>query len=528
MVADDKLYVSETNTTADASSQLEKGNVTHLNVADTIPEEDIDQEILQVADTSVVITPEENKRLLRLIDKRVLVVMLVSYFCQALDKGTMSFASIMGIQEDLNLVGNQYSWLTTCVYLAILVCEFPHNRLLQMLPVNWWLGSMIILWGAVLACTCAASNFAGAVALRTLLGACECVIQPAFVLLSAVWYKKEEQARTIGVWYGMNGLNLAIGGLLAYGFYHIENAALASWQVMMLTLGCVTVVWGAFVIYWLPPSPMRARGFSPEDRTKCLERVRANQTGVQNKHFKWEQVWEAFLDPMTWAIFLVAVLNTIPVGGLGTYTNIIIKTNLGFSTLQTDLLAIAQGAIVVLVLFLFTWLSNKTNQTLLCMAIATVPPIVASICFLTVPNTPEHAAGLLIAMYLTMTLHPQFTLNLSLVSRNTAGQTKRQIVTAMSFIGWAGGNAIGPQIFQAKDAPKYRTAFIVQLACYVASIVLFIAMRAWYMNQNRLKRRACNAHAGRAEDEDGEDVIDLSHAFSDLTDKQNINFRYSY
>lgn len=51
-------------------------------------------------------------------------------------------------------------------------------------------------------------------------------------------------------------------------------------------LGCVTVVWGLFVFYWLPDSPMRAHCFSKEDRILMAERVRKNETGIQNKEFK--------------------------------------------------------------------------------------------------------------------------------------------------------------------------------------------------------------------------------------------------
>jgi hypothetical protein len=29
----------------------------------------------------------------------------------------------MGIQKDLHLHGQQYSWLTTCIYIAILIVE---------------------------------------------------------------------------------------------------------------------------------------------------------------------------------------------------------------------------------------------------------------------------------------------------------------------------------------------------------------------------------------------------------------------
>lgn len=66
----------------------------------------IDDEIARYANAvAVEISPEENKRLKRMIDKRVLPIMVFTYFLQALDKGTMSFASIMGIRTDIPALG---------------------------------------------------------------------------------------------------------------------------------------------------------------------------------------------------------------------------------------------------------------------------------------------------------------------------------------------------------------------------------------------------------------------------------------
>lgn len=68
----------------------------------------VDREVAEYANTTIVeIDDATNRRLKRLIDKRVMLVMVVTYLIQTLDKGTMSYASIMGIQEDTNLVGQQ-------------------------------------------------------------------------------------------------------------------------------------------------------------------------------------------------------------------------------------------------------------------------------------------------------------------------------------------------------------------------------------------------------------------------------------
>lgn len=64
----------------------------------------VDKEVAQYASGTVVeISEEENTRLKRLVDRRVLSIMVFTYFLQALDKGTMSFASIMGIRTDEHL-----------------------------------------------------------------------------------------------------------------------------------------------------------------------------------------------------------------------------------------------------------------------------------------------------------------------------------------------------------------------------------------------------------------------------------------
>lgn len=112
--------------------------------------------------------------------------MVATYFLQALDKGTLSFTSIMGIQEDLSLKGPQYSWLTTCIYIAILCVEYPINWLIQRVPIAKFLGTCIIIWGSILAFHAASSNFAGIVTLRTLLGIFEAVCQPTFLIMVSI------------------------------------------------------------------------------------------------------------------------------------------------------------------------------------------------------------------------------------------------------------------------------------------------------------------------------------------------------
>jgi hypothetical protein len=134
----------------------------------------------------------------------------------------------------------------------------------------------------------------------------------------------------------------------------------------------------------MPDSPMRAHCFSETDRVLMIERVRANQTGIQNKRFKKAHVVEAIQDPQVWLYILIQVMYVdilafvappstadpfdnsiqIPTGGLGSFSTILIK-NFGFTELQTELLSMVNGGVQCFVLLTSAWLSRRFKQTII-------------------------------------------------------------------------------------------------------------------------------------------------------------------
>ncbi|KAJ9131627.1 Thiamine pathway transporter THI73 [Pleurostoma richardsiae] len=483
----------------------------------------VDKELAKyVSDARITISPEKNTELRRKIDRRVLVIMIATYFLQAIDKGTMSFASIMGIIPDTGLHGQEYSWLTTCIYITILIVEYPQNWIIARVPIAKYLSFSIIAWGAVLACTAACHNFTGLVTVRTLLGLFESACQPAFVILSAMWYRRDEQASRVTYWYMMNGAQQIVGGLLAYCFSLIKTGPLKSWQWLFMSYGIVSVFYGLFVLWWMPDSPMRAKCWSEEDKHLMVERVRDNQTGIQNRTFKKEQLIEGLTDPQVWGYSLIALCTTLPTSGLGAFQGIIIK-GFGFSTLQTQLLAMVLGFYIIIVLLGSVWLVKKTNQNLLVMLGFCIPSFVGTICLMTVPlHTKGQKVGLLICYYITLSFWSAQTLALSMISRNVAGQTKKTVAVALNFIIWSTGNAVGPQVFLSWNGPRYFIAFATHLGCYSLLVIVIVSLRFYLVHENKKRDALADAGVHEARDEQ------YRHAFEDLTDKQNPNFRYVY
>jgi hypothetical protein len=133
---------------------------------------------LLAAHGRVVVTPEDNKRVLRKIDLVILPILLSVYFLQSLDKTTLSYASVFGLITDAKLNPNsqQYSWLGSIVYIAQLVMQPLIAYFLVKFPTGKFIGIMVFTWGVILCGMAGANNFAGLMATRFLLGSFEAAV----------------------------------------------------------------------------------------------------------------------------------------------------------------------------------------------------------------------------------------------------------------------------------------------------------------------------------------------------------------
>ncbi|RSH95846.1 hypothetical protein EHS25_000939 [Saitozyma podzolica] len=436
--------------------------------------------------------------------------------------------AVMGIKTDANLNAVQYSWLTTIVYLCELVCMYPFNRMFQSLPVAKIICIAVICWGIVVSLTAVCHDFIDLMVVRGLLGmlsvllkmqpdvskgAFETAIQPGFLTVTSLWYIRGEQAQTIAYWYSMNGLTSIFTGLLTYGCSQYKGV-IKSWQLMFLILGLLTFSWGCFALWWVPDSPTRAKCFSDEDKRLMVERMRQNQHLINNSSgTKCERQFSTHT---------CIVLSTLPSGGIGAYNGLITNA-LGFSVLQVDLLAMASGAVTLCCIFGAVFFYRWTRWTIGTAALCILPQIACVVTMMTVTPNAQNKGGVLIAYYLFYFNQAQIILLLSLTSQNVAGGTKKAIAVACTWAGAMVGNMIGPQVFAMATPPRYIKGFAVSLGVYCAMSAILLYLYFSYRTINRSRDKARVDKRGSAE----ERPEDLDMAFDDLTDRENVNFRYN-
>jgi hypothetical protein len=87
-----------------------------------------------------------------------------------------------------------------------------------------------MLWGAILMLTALAHNFAGLMALRFCAWGAEACIGPAWMLLTSMFWTRDEQPLRMPLWLGCNGISSMVCAVLSFGLGH-THGSLAPWQL---------------------------------------------------------------------------------------------------------------------------------------------------------------------------------------------------------------------------------------------------------------------------------------------------------
>lgn len=141
-------------------------------------------------------------------------------------------------------------------YFGYLAFQPFAGRLLNYLPLGRFVSGTALLWAIILICTPGAKSFSGLFACRFFLGMAEGGVSPAYVLITGMWYKKDEIPQRVTFWFTGNGVAIIIQALVSYGIGHINNTSVATWRWFFIIFGIAGFVWSG-VLYWLmPDSPL--------------------------------------------------------------------------------------------------------------------------------------------------------------------------------------------------------------------------------------------------------------------------------
>ncbi|KAL9714471.1 hypothetical protein Ac2012v2_002786 [Leucoagaricus gongylophorus] len=399
----------------------------------------------------------------------------------------------------------------------------------------------------------ATRGFTGLLIGRFFLGAFEASIQPAFILVGQIWYRRHEQGFRVALWYSNNGWGNVFGSLIMYGIGHIHSRILFRYQIIFLLLGIITIVVGMISFLMFPDNPTKCKFLSDGEKIIAVKRLRANNQGVENKSFRMSQAFEMITDLKSWCWMALMFLMAIPAGGIGTFGPLILK-GFGFDGFEVMLFNMPFGMMQVFAIFTAFLAAKRFRMKSPVILILLIPCITGTALLLCLGRSREDHPFLLLAYYMLACHSSIIPLILNWQSTNVAGHTKKTTTTAFMTMGTVSGNIVGPLLFKPQDQPYYTRGLRAMLACYASCFVIVCCTTSYLhlLNARNMRRRVLAGKSARmidysmlsvqeAEIAKARENLEISKtgsgdpsllmggsAFDDTTDLQNDEFTYVY
>jgi len=92
-------------------------------------------------------TPEEQKKIIRKVDLRLIPTLGFMYCVSLMDRTNMGIAAIAGMNNDLKMVGDSYSIVVCIFFITYVALQPPATVVLRKLGPRLFLPLIVVLWG---------------------------------------------------------------------------------------------------------------------------------------------------------------------------------------------------------------------------------------------------------------------------------------------------------------------------------------------------------------------------------------------
>ncbi|KAI4657009.1 uncharacterized protein J4E79_007624 [Alternaria viburni] len=466
---------------------------------------DKDLAINLVGECAQEIDPAIEVKVLRKIDWFLIPAMIVGYGLVYYDKAILGSAALFGMTTDLHLTQTlspatytspavisttRLSWATSLFYFGMLAGLYPLTFALQRFNLGRILGAVVLLWSLICMLTAAVTDYRG------------------------FYYTQREQSVRQSWWFSSTGLFTIIGGALNYGFAQITSGALRRWQYIYLLAGCLTFLFGCFC-FFIPNSCAEAWFLTKNERVVAVERLRKGATGVRCQKIKMYQLRECVTDVKFYLVFLLMGSAYTVNGAVSGFGPLIVNT-FGWSPLASILWQFPLGLICLVTILLCGWSSSRIPNIRIILLIVNCLPVIAGCAMIWKSSWTYHAPTPVAGYSIIGTFGAVVSQTIVIAMSNVSGATKKSAMAGTVFVAYCVGNIVGPLLIRSQEKgqhyPRLWTGLII---CYCITIASAVALYV-HLKRENAKRDEMSVDEGERD----------KLAFMDLTDKENVYFRY--
>lgn len=427
----------------------------------------------------------EERRFTKKLDLHLLLWGCIAYILKSIDQTNVLNAYVSGMKEDLNIVGNSYSWILTFFLIGYLIGILPSQFFLQKIKTQYWVPSCEFVWGVLTMC-CAfvdsnRNSGQGPVktlyALRFLIGLLESSSWPAMMTIFHNYYDKYEYATRAALFTGSYHAGTMFTGFLQAAIHkNLDGVSgVAGWKWLFIINGIMTMFWASIGVYFIP-SPVEnggARWMNSQDLAVAQEKL--DRMGRISKHqFNFKKVIQVFTDYRFYLLLLAYVPELWTNGE--TYFNLWLKSlknsdgTQQFSIEQINLIPIAGAAIQMVNIIVLSKFADNTGYKLPVMIFECCVGFTGTVILAT---WPKQEGVKFFAFFLLYAKSANVPILTSFIGEiwDKAPEVRAIVTGSLVLMVYANNAWISLYVWPSSEAPVYRYGYKVTAGFISASFI---------------------------------------------------------
>ncbi|CEJ58530.1 Putative Permease of the major facilitator superfamily [Penicillium brasilianum] len=464
-----------------------------------------DWENLHRFDPNARWTYGEEYSLIRKIDLRIMVFACLMFMALELDRSNLQQALTDNFLKDLHMNTNDYNLGNTVFKLSFLCAELPSQLVSKWVGPDRWIPTQMVLWSAVAMGQYSLRDRTGFLVCRALLGILQGGFIPDVVLYLSYFYKHHELSLRLGFFWTAMSLADILAGFLAFGLLHLRGVqGQSGWRWLFLIEGLITLLVGLSAYILMPAGPCQtanwARGkkgwFTPREETIIVNRVIRDDPSKGTMHNRQpitpKLLWKSLCDFDLWPLYIIGLTFETPMMTPKQYLTLTLR-NMGFNTFVSNLLAIPNTVLSMILMLSITYLAEVTGQLTWVSILGQIWTLPFVVYLYVVDTTTANRWVVWAIVSLLLGFPNAHAIQVGWNSRNSNTVRSRTVSAAMYNMCVQASGIIASNIYRADDAPRYRRGNRALVALVVTNIFIYLLAKAYYVWRNNSRDKKWNA-----------------------------------
>jgi ACS family tartrate transporter-like MFS transporter len=240
---------------------------------------------------------------MRRVTWRLLPVLMLGYFCAALDRANVGMAATT-MSPALHFSNAQFGFGAGIFFFGYLLAEIPSNLVLDRFGARLWLARILLTWGLISGLTAMVWNGWSFYLVRFVLGLAEAGYFPGVLIYLTWWFPARYRARTVGLFMSAGVFAQILGPPLGGVLMRMDGMlGIAGWQWLFIVEALPSIVTGALILRLLTDRPRAATWLRPEARAWLENRLATER--AQQEAVRTYSLWSALASPKVWLLTFV-------------------------------------------------------------------------------------------------------------------------------------------------------------------------------------------------------------------------------